>query len=100
MGFIRENDCVGCETCMGCGRDRDYFILECDCCEEVINFNNEVFYETAKYRYVCEDCYIEYLKENGNITEDEEGISCFGIQFDDEYDMRDWLRENGDVVDE
>lgn len=32
MASYRENDCVGCENCMNCGRNRNYYIWECDEC--------------------------------------------------------------------
>lgn len=31
--IIRDNDCVGCETCIGCSRKYDYFYHVCDKCE-------------------------------------------------------------------
>ena len=31
--IIKENDCVGCETCMGCGRRYGYYIHVCDECK-------------------------------------------------------------------
>lgn len=30
--ILRDNDCVGCETCRNCGRRYDYFYHACDEC--------------------------------------------------------------------
>ena len=31
--IVKDNDCVGCETCMGCGRRYGYYYHVCDRCE-------------------------------------------------------------------
>lgn len=30
--LLKRNDCVGCDPCRFCGRDKDYFVFECDWC--------------------------------------------------------------------
>ena len=50
------NDCVGCETCRGCGRNHDYEVITCDECGAE-NLENEFldFYEWNG-EVLCEDC--------------------------------------------
>ena len=62
----RENGCVGCETCVNCGRDRyvrvvDYF--KCDKCgDESVDELYDVYGEQ-----LCDEC---ALKQFNKIDED------------------------------
>ena len=54
---IKENDCVGCETCIGCGRKYSYYIHECDDCgcnEQLYKYNG---------KELCVDCLLSYFDE-------------------------------------
>ena len=52
---IKENDCFGCETCIGCGRKRSYFIRVCDECES----NDQLYKYEGKE--LCEECLLSYF---------------------------------------
>lgn len=64
--FVRENDCVGCEICINCGRKNGYWAVEdfiCDSCGASV----EELYDVAKNIHLCKECLLEdYTK----ITED------------------------------
>lgn len=53
MGKEKDNDCVGCEWCVHCGRG-DYTVYYCDHCEEVIDENQDLYkWEGEEW---CLDC--------------------------------------------
>jgi hypothetical protein len=80
-----ENDCNGCEICMGCGRNRDYIYCECDMCGEQIseyyNFNGHDYcyscFEEAIYEEISKLPNEEVLEVLERIFED-----CFDIEFE------------------
>lgn len=37
MAKYRENDCVGCDDCVHCGRNHWYYAFNCDECGEYID---------------------------------------------------------------
>lgn len=51
------NDCVGCETCVGCGRKHNYYYHVCDRCEsteQLYKYNGEE---------LCAECLLEEFEE-------------------------------------
>lgn len=52
-----DNDCVGCEYCINCGRKEDYHVFECDDCGESIM---ELFRYDGKE--LCENCLKKYFE--------------------------------------
>lgn len=57
----RENDCVGCETCIGCSRKEDYWVFKCDICGEVFYDEDEV--TRINGHDYCERCYEREFEE-------------------------------------
>ena len=55
MGRI-ENDCVGCDHCISCGRNRNYAVYSCDKCGRDIDENDKSLYELDG-KEVCLKCY-------------------------------------------
>jgi len=64
--YERENDCVGCDYCVNCGRKEDYFvpILTCDSCGKEV----DKLYEFEGGFEICAECVLEHFDE---IDEDE-----------------------------
>lgn len=54
---IADNDCVGCETCINCGRG-DYIYWECDFCNEPIWSSDDLF--NINGHDACRDCYVKW----------------------------------------
>lgn len=52
-----ENNCIGCDYCMGCGADHQA-ILVCDCCKEEVD--NLYEYDGEQ---LCGKCVLERLPE-------------------------------------
>ena len=55
--IIRENDCVGCETCINCGRRDDYYYRVCDVCgsdEQLYYFDEEE---------LCTECLLKNFRK-------------------------------------
>ena len=55
--IIKDNDCVGCETCIGCGRKYDYFYHVCDECE----YEGQLYYFEGKE--LCAECLLSHFEE-------------------------------------
>lgn len=55
MGYEIENDCVGCETCANCGRDRDYKVYYCDNCGDNASEDNPLY--VFEGQELCWECY-------------------------------------------
>lgn len=55
--IIKDNDCVGCETCIGCGRKHDYFYRVCDECE----YEGQLYYFEEKE--LCVECLLSHFEE-------------------------------------
>lgn len=51
-----ENDCVGCDNCVNCGRKRNYVVYSCDKCGRDIDEIDESLYELGD-KEVCLKCY-------------------------------------------
>lgn len=54
---VKGNDCVGCETCIGCGRRYDYYYHECDRCgspEQLYKYDGEE---------LCVECLLKEFEE-------------------------------------
>ena len=51
MGHMIENNCVGCERCVRCGRDHES-VFYCDECED---YTHELYEYEGKE--LCWDCY-------------------------------------------
>ena len=73
MGYNIENDCVGCpQGCANCGRDRDYRVYYCDCCEEHASEDNPLYvYENKE---LCWECYKAQYTEK--ICDDMDDTLC------------------------
>lgn len=54
---VKENDCVACETCIGCGRRDDYYYHVCDRCE-----STDQLYEYDGEE-LCAECLLKEFKE-------------------------------------
>lgn len=54
---IRDNACVGCETCRGCGRKYDYFYHVCDECES----DEQLYYYEGQE--LCAECILRNFEE-------------------------------------
>ncbi len=60
--IYKENSCVGCpQGCISCGRNRDYWVFQCDICGEVFYEENEV--TRINGHDYCERCYEELFGE-------------------------------------
>ena len=57
----KRNDCVLCETCMGCGRRKDYYVFECDICKDEFFREDEVVRINGKD--YCDRCYERVFEE-------------------------------------
>jgi hypothetical protein len=51
------NDCVGCETCIGCGRREDYYYHVCDRCESPEQLY--IYYGEE----ICAECLLKEFEE-------------------------------------
>ena len=54
---IRDNACVGCETCINCGRRYDYFYHVCDECES----DDQLYYFDGQE--LCASCLLSNFEE-------------------------------------
>ena len=54
--IIRDNACVGCETCINCGRRNDYFYHVCDKCES----DEQLYYFEGEE--LCFECILDRLE--------------------------------------
>lgn len=66
MARYRESDCVGCETCINCGRRDDYYVFECDDCYEQI-CDDEIYEYNGKD--LCATCYAKATISNETVVE-------------------------------
>ena len=53
--IVKENDCVGCETCIYCERRYGYYIHVCDECES----NDQLYKYDGKE--LCVECLLSYF---------------------------------------
>lgn len=49
-----ENDCVGCEHCINCGRDKDYLVVDNLICDKCGNDADELYVVDGKQ--ICIKC--------------------------------------------
>lgn len=49
-----HNACAGCETCIGCGRDKDYSVVVCDCCGAAMEPSDRVY--CLGDEHYCQHC--------------------------------------------
>ena len=54
----KGNDCVGCETCIGCERKYDYYYHECDRCG-----SSEQLYLWYNGEELCAECILEEFEK-------------------------------------
>ena len=60
--IYKENSCVGCpQGCISCGRNRDYWVFQCDICGEVFYEEDEV--TRINGRDYCNRCYEREFEE-------------------------------------
>ena len=55
--IIKENECVGCEVCIGCGRRYGYYIHVCDECG-----SDDQLYE-YEGKELCGECLLNYFNK-------------------------------------
>ena len=55
MAIGIENDCNGCDTCLRCGRNKNYSVFYCDGCGTQID--ETVWFLNGKD--LCQDCVLE-----------------------------------------
>lgn len=60
-----ENSCVKCETCTGCGANREYPVIVCDCCGEELD-PDDAFNDGDED--LCLDCLKEKYSLKGKFT--------------------------------
>lgn len=58
-----EYDCVNCETCFHCGRDKKYPVWECDNCHEE-GYEEDFIYITVDGKELCMNCYTKLYEES------------------------------------
>lgn len=98
MGYEMDNDCVGCEHCVNCGRG-DFKAYYCDECEE---YTDELFLYESKE--LCWDCYKE--KFNSKCCDDMDDTRCANCGseadelffYDGEWVCEDCLKELAEKV--
>jgi len=61
MASYRENDCVGCETCINCGRNRNYYTWECDECG--YSSTDETEFRKVGRKDYCVSCHKELMDD-------------------------------------
>lgn len=61
MARYKENDCVGCSPCMGCGRRFGYTIYVCDQCGAETNDEDEI-HEVNGFD-ICDKCYQKMVED-------------------------------------
>ena len=89
MGYEIENECVGCETCANCGRDRDYRVYFCDSCGETADEYTPLYDWDGKE--LCFECVTESL--NAKELDDMDDSLCeYGHETDVLYEFEGkWL---------
>ena len=66
MAIGIENDCNGCDTCLRCGRNKNYKVFYCDDCFTQID--EKVYFVDEKD--FCEDCVLENIPHEENMVFD------------------------------
>ncbi len=57
--IYKDNDCVDCpQGCIHCGREKDYWVYECDICGS--RFYDEDKLTRIKGKDYCDRCYEEF----------------------------------------
>lgn len=59
--IYKDSDCVGCETCIGCGRSKGYWVWQCDECGKPHYSEDDVV--EIKGKHYCERCYEQLFGE-------------------------------------
>lgn len=100
MGYRVEDDCVGCDHCIDCGR-KHIKIHYCDVCDDDVN---ELFYD-LNGREVCWDCFKEQFMSKICDDMDEDRCAQCGtdaeelFQIDGEWVCNECLEELAEKVD-
>ena len=81
MGYEIENECVGCETCANCGRDRDYRVYYCDNCGDNASEDNPLY--VFEGQELCWDCY--KAKFNEKLCDDCDDSTCSECNRESDY---------------
>ena len=68
MGHMIEDNCVGCESCVRCGRDHESVYY----CDECGDYTHELYDHEGKE--LCWECYVE--KFNQKICDDMDDTLC------------------------
>lgn len=78
----RDNDCVGCETCVNCGRKEDYYVTytECDECKDD---DAELF--EYKGKELCASCLLKEWVGLADRKEIYDILSEIEIEEDDSF---------------
>ena len=53
MARIETSDCIGCDTCIHCGRGKKYTVYECDACGADSSDTRIFEYEPYHYCLAC-----------------------------------------------
>lgn len=72
-----ENDCVGCEYCVNCGRDHVQ-VTRCDNCGEICY--DGVFREEYGNEDLCRACVKEQIEKDLKEMGDDEMFELFGFE--------------------
>lgn len=67
MSIYRENDCVGCDPCIGCGRNESYAVIECDSCGDTSMETSRKFIPISGGRHYCPACYLRNAIQSGDV---------------------------------
>lgn len=80
MARYKENDCVGCSPCMGCGRRFGYTIYVCDQCGAETNDEDEI-HEVNGFD-ICDKCYQQMIEEEEKEEQEARCKECplYGIE--------------------
>ena len=81
MGYEIENECVGCETCANCGRDRDYRVYYCDNCGDNASEDNPLY--VFEGQELCWECYKS--KFNEKLCDDCDDSTCSECNRESDY---------------
>lgn len=88
MGYEWDNDCVGCDYCINCGRREDFKVYFCDKCEEC----TDELYVGCNGEELCEDCYKGQFNSKICDDLDEDHCADCGAEAEELFDYDgEWL---------
>lgn len=79
------NDCVGCpQGCIGCGRDKTYFVATCDECKADIT--DKKIYQRDSKEY-CLKCFLNAYKDEFIADMWDDFVEEYGAAWADYYEF-------------